>query len=115
MIYGFKPKDDGHELATLSLEIGIRVLNCAVSGCLIETQRPLLIGRVATLQIKLSGGTFEETVQVVRCQEITGGSGVYHVGTRFLSTTPATTESLRYLFRREVGVVGASLWLSDKT
>ena len=89
------------------------MLNCGASGCLVETQRPLPVGRVATLHIVLSGGKFEETVQVVRCQEITG-SGVYHVGTRFLSTTPASTESLRYLFRREVGVVGASLWLSDK-
>ncbi|HET9832288.1 MAG TPA: PilZ domain-containing protein [Vicinamibacterales bacterium] len=110
MIYGFRPKD---ELATLSSEMSIRVLNCGASGCLIETQRPLPIGRAATLQIKLSGAVFEETVQVVRCQEITGGSGVYHVGTRFLNTTPATTESLRYLFRREVGAVGASLVLSD--
>jgi len=110
MIFGFKPRD---QFATLSSEIGIRVLNCGASGCLVETQRPLPVGRVATLHIALSGGKFEETVQVVRCQEITG-SGVYHVGTRFLSTTPASTESLRYLFRREVGVVGASLWLSDK-
>ena len=110
MIFGFTPRD---QFATLSSEIGIRVLNCGASGCLVETQRPLPVGRVATLHIVLSGGKFEETVQVVRCQEITG-AGVYHVGTRFLSTTPASTESLRYLFRREVGVVGASLWLSDK-
>jgi hypothetical protein len=112
MIFEFKPKD-GQELATLSSEITIRVLNCGLSGCLVETRRPLPIGRVATLQIKLSGAEFEETVQVVRCQEISGGSGVYHVGTRFLNTTPISTESLRYLFRREAGSVGASLRLSD--
>jgi hypothetical protein len=110
MIHEFKPKDEPAELATLSLEMSIRVLNCAASGCLVETRRALPVGRVATLRITLSAGTFEETVQVVRCQEITG-SGIYHIGTHFLSTTPASTESLRYLFRREAGVIGASLCL----
>ncbi len=113
MIHEFRRRDEPSEFATLSTEMRIRVLNCAASGCLVETRRALPVGRVATLHITLSAGTFEEAVQVVRCQEITGGSGVYHVGTHFLATTPASTESLRYLFRREAGVIGGSLCLRE--
>jgi hypothetical protein len=105
MIYGFNPSEraDRHEIAALTTDIRIRVLNVSAAGCLVETSRPLEIGSVATLRITFSGGDFEEIVQIVRCQEITGGGAVYHVGTTFLTTTPPSIESLRYLIRRESG------------
>jgi PilZ domain len=109
MIYGFDASNrQDEEVGTLATDICIRVLNCAASGCLVESTRPLPVGSVATLRIRLSGGEFEETVQVVRCQQIAGGS-VYHVATQFLPTSPATLESLRYLIRREAGHLGG--WL----
>jgi hypothetical protein len=109
MIYGFDASDQAdEEVGTLTSDICIRVLNCAASGCLVESTRPLAVGSVATLRIRLSGGEFEETVQVVRCQQIAGGS-VYHVATQFLPTSPASFDSLRYLIRREAGHLGG--WL----
>jgi hypothetical protein len=105
MIYGFdaRRRAERHEVATLTTDLRVRVLNVSAAGCLVETSRPLEVGTVATLQLAFAGGDFEDTVQIVRCQEITGAGAVYHVGTTFLTTTPPSIESLRYLIRREAG------------
>jgi PilZ domain-containing protein len=103
MIYGFDASDraDSDEIASLTTEVRVRVLNVSAVGCLVETNRALEIGSAGTLRLVFSGGDFEDTVQIVRCQEITGGGSVYHVGLTFLTTTPPSIESLRYLIRRE--------------
>ena len=104
MIYGFDDRDASrrHDLATLATDIRVRVLNVSAAGCLLETNRELEIGTVATLRLTFAGGDFEDTVQVVRCQEIKGAA-VYQVGTTFLTTAAPSIESLRYLIRREAG------------
>jgi hypothetical protein len=102
-------RDEQNDIAGLTTDLRVRVLNCGPSGCLVETTRALPVGSVARLRITFSGGDFEDTVQVVRCQEITGAGAVYHVGTEFLTTTPPSVESLRYLIRRETGQLGG--WL----
>ncbi len=113
MIYGFdgSTREEPDEIGALTTDIRIRVLNCSASGCLVESVRPLELGTVARLRIIVSGDTFEEIVQVVRCQKILG-AGVYHVGTDFLTTTPPCAESLRYLLRREFGRLAG--WLQTQ-
>jgi hypothetical protein len=103
MICGFNASDRSgrEELAAITTDIRVRVLNVGPTGCLVETDRPIDIGSAATLRIHFAGGDFEDTVQIVRCQEITGAGAVYHVGVAFLTTTPPSIESLRYLIRRE--------------
>ena len=91
-----------HDLVALATDIRVRLLNVSAAGCLVETQRQLEVGTVATLRLTFAGGDFEDTVQVVRCQEIKGAS-VYQVGTTFLTTAAPSVESLRYLIRRESG------------
>src|SRR5829696_8537510 len=105
MTYGFNASNRAasHELAAVTTDVRVRILNVSAAGCLVEASKPLEIGSVATLQIKFAGGDFEDTVQIVRCQEITGTGAVYHIGTKFLTTTPPSIESLRYLIRRESG------------
>ena len=105
MIYGFdaRAKAPRHELAALTADVRVRILNVGAAGCLVEASRPIEIGSVATLRITFAGGDFEDTVQIVRCQEITGAGAVYHVGTIFLATSPPSIESLRYLLRRDSG------------
>ena len=104
MIHGFDDQDASrpHDLATLATDIRVRVLNVSAAGCLLETSRELEIGTVATLRLTFEGGDFEDTVQVVRCQEIKGAA-VYQVGTAFLTTAAPSIESLRYLIRRQEG------------
>ena len=91
-----------HDLLALATDIQVRLLNVSAAGCLVETKRQLEVGTVATLRLTFAGGDFEDTVQVVRCQEIKGAS-VYQVGTTFLTTAAPSVESLRYLIRRESG------------
>jgi hypothetical protein len=114
MIHGLEraKRDDEQELAALATDLRVRVLNCAASGCLVESSRPLVVGSVATLRIAVLGGEFEDTVQVVRCQEITGGGAVYHIGAEFLPTAPPWAGTLRYLMRRETGDLKG--WLMNR-
>lgn len=106
-------REQGTEMATLTTDLRIRVLNCSGAGCLLESTQALDVGTIAQLRITFSNGDFEDTVQVVRCQPITGGPGVYHIGTTFLATTPPSLESLRYFIRRETGSVGGWLRLEE--
>ncbi len=68
-------RTERHEVASLTTDMRVRVLNVSAVGCLVETTRPLEIGTVATLRITFAGGDFEDTVQIVRCQEIGMGTG----------------------------------------
>lgn len=104
MSYGCDERDrtKRHDLVALATDIRVRLLNVSAAGCLVETQRQLEVGTVATLRLTFAGGDFEDTVQVVRCQEIKGAA-VYQVGTTFLTTAAPSAESLRYLIRRESG------------
>jgi hypothetical protein len=113
MIYGFDRSqlEDG-ELASLTKELRVRVLNFSASGCLLETNGAVDIGTVAILRIAFGGEEFSDAVQVLRCQAIVG-SGTHHVGTQFLSTTPPYAGTLRYLMRREVNRVTG--WLATKS
>ena len=103
MIYGFDRSqlDDG-ELAALTREIRVRVINLSATGCLLETNASVQIGTVAVLRISFGGEEFSDAVRVIRCQSIVGAGHIYHVGTEFLSTTPPYADTLRYLMRREV-------------
>jgi hypothetical protein len=94
------------EIGAITMEINVRVLNCGSTGCLVESSRPLAVASVATLRLRFAGGGFEDIVQIVRCQDITG-TGVYHVGAEFLTTAPPSVHSLRYLIRRESGQINA--------
>jgi hypothetical protein len=96
----------GREVASLTTDIRVRLLNVSAAGCLIETRRALEIGSVATLSINVAGADFEDTVQIVRCQEITGAGAIFHLGATFLTTAAPSIESLRYLFRRQSDSVG---------
>ncbi len=94
------------EVASLATDIRVRVLNVSGVGCLIETRRALEVGTVATLRINFAGGDFEDSVQIVRCQEINGAGLVFHLGAAFLTIAAPSIESLRYLIRRQSGPIG---------
>jgi hypothetical protein len=99
------------EPARLIHDHRVRVLNCSATGCLLETQRPLPVNTVATLQVLLGGRPLEDVVQIVRCQAIPEGGNVHHVATRFLSVAPLVAGSLRYLLRHQISELAG--WLSE--
>jgi hypothetical protein len=54
------------------------------------------VGTVARLRVLFSGREFDDTIQIVRCERIVGDIPIYHVGAKFLSTTPPYVGSLRH-------------------
>jgi hypothetical protein len=96
-------RHDGHSviaagperLGVLTRTCQMRVLNCSVSGCLIETNCRIEIGAIATVRVVIDGHRFTDEVKVVRCQLIAGAGSVYHVGALFLWTHPPDAHSLR--------------------
>jgi hypothetical protein len=93
------PLPDGHDeqsqLGVLTRERPVRLLNCSVSGCLIETNWRLQIGAIASIRVVINGRELADDVQIVRCQPIAGAGDTFHVGAQFLWTRPLHGRSLR--------------------
>ena len=73
----------------------MRVLNCSVSGCLLETNCRIDAGAVASIRVVIDGRALVDDVQIVRCQRIAGAGSVYHIGAQFLWTSPPGARSIR--------------------
>src|SRR5258706_7653161 len=63
MIYGFD-HPAGEQLAALTRELQVRLLNCSGAACLVETNQPVSVGTVAVLQISFGGLEYDDAVQV---------------------------------------------------
>lgn len=93
------------DVAALTTQFRVRVLNCSAAGCLLETNWPLAVGTVGKLRVLFDGKEFDDPIQVVRCALIQGTGVVHHVGARFLSMTPPYAGTLRYMMRRDAGAL----------
>lgn len=80
-------------------EFQARLLNFSLSGCLVETSARLAVGTVATLRVVVDGQEVADDIEIVRCDPLAGAGPLYHVGARFLWTTPPATGTLRSMFR----------------
>lgn len=87
------------QLGVLTRERHIRLLNCSVTGCLLETNCRLPIGAIASIRVTIQGRELTDDVQIVRCQAIAGAGERYHVGAEFLWTQPLGRRSLRGALR----------------
>jgi hypothetical protein len=82
-------------LGVLTRVCQMRVLNCSVSGCLLETNCRIDVGAIASIRVVIGGRELVDDVQVVRCQPIAGSGSVYHIGAQFLWTSPPSARSIR--------------------
>ena len=71
-----------------------RVIDTSESGCLIEIRRRLDVGTVGTRQLQLGAAEFRVHFEVVRCQAVERAGSLYHMGVRFLWTTPRHVGSI---------------------
>ena len=97
------------QLGVLTRERQVRLLNCSVSGCLLETNSRLPVGAIASIRVTIEGRELRDDVQVVRCQPIAGAGETYHVGAQFLWTQPLQRESLRSALRATRGEMVVTL------
>ncbi|HEY7189002.1 MAG TPA: hypothetical protein VH436_20735 [Vicinamibacterales bacterium] len=82
-------------LGVLTRVCQMRVLNCSVTGCLLETNCRIEIGAIASIRVVIEGRELVDDVQIVRCQLIAGSGSVYHIGAQFLWTSPPDSRSIR--------------------
>lgn len=91
------------QLGVLTRERQVRLLNCSVSGCLLEMNARVPVGAIASIHITIEGRELSDDVQIVRCQPIAGAGDKYHVGAQFLWTQPLMKQSLRSALRAARG------------
>jgi hypothetical protein len=106
------PRASSDAPGRLIYECRVRVLNCSVAGCLLETTRPAAVNSVAMLHVSFGGKIFEDAVEVVRCGVISVGANIHHIAARFLSVAPPYAGSLRYLMRTEISELAG--WLDRR-
>ena len=91
-----KPDD----LAVLTREVHIRLLNCSGTGCLVETNVPLAVSTVGVLTLQFEGNHFTDAVLVAWCGAVSGGGPTYRAGLRFVWTAGIPPDSLRMMAHR---------------
>jgi hypothetical protein len=99
------------QLGVMTRERQVRLLDCSVSGCLLETSWRLPVGAIASIRVTIDGRELTDDVQIVRCQPIAGAGDTYHVGAQFLWTQPLIEQSLRSALRVARGELAATIEL----
>ena len=97
------------QLGVLTRERQVRLLNCSVSGCLLETNCRLPIGAIGSIRVTIDGRELADDVQITRCQPIAGAGDTFHVGAQFLWTQPLVRQSLRSALRATAGEFVATI------
>ncbi len=89
-------------IGVLSRELRIRIVNCSLSGCLLESNASLPIGTVAALTLRIGDHEFKDDVRVVRCQPIAGAGSLHHIGAELLWTALPGRHSLRLALQQRL-------------
>ena len=110
MIYGFERPDAGDsQLAALTKEVRVRILNCSATGCLVESNGAIPVGTVGLLRVAFDGSQFEAPCRLCGANQSLAQVVYVRVGTKFLSTTPPSADTLRHAIRRDLGKLAG--WL----
>jgi hypothetical protein len=89
-------------LAVLTREVRIRLVNCSLSGCLLEANASLPVGTVAALTLRIGEHEFRDDVRVVRCQAIAGAGSRHLIGAQLVWTAVPGQQSLRLALQRRL-------------
>jgi PilZ domain len=103
------PKKMSAVEGALTRELSVRVINISGSGCLVESQRRLEVGTIGKLRLQLGVEECGDDIEVVRCETVEGARSIYHVGMRFLLTTPRNPGSIRYAVSRHAAGLALQL------
>jgi hypothetical protein len=100
--YTNQPVHAAQSFAVLTREVRIRIVNCSLSGVLLETNASLAVGTVAALTLRIGEHEFKDDVRVVRCQPIAGAGPLHHVGAELLWTAFPGQHSLRLAMQQRL-------------
>lgn len=82
--------------AMLMRELRARIVEISESGCLIETDRPLGVATVGTLQLHLGDTDCRDDFEVMDCKPLARARSLYLAEVRFLWTTPRLAGTIRH-------------------
>lgn len=74
-------------------EFRVRLLECSVGGCLLESGSAIPAGTTGALSFPIDGRLYVEQAQIVRSQQIAGGA--FHVAARIVDAAAPGKRSLR--------------------
>ena len=99
--------------AVLMREHLMRIVDISRSGCLIESRQRVEVGTVGRLRLRLGPEECTDDIEVVRCDAVGLGQVAYHIGVRFLWTTPRQPGTIREAVTRHVEDVNTArtAWL----
>lgn len=80
--------------ATLVAQLPLVVVDISTGGCLLESRRPVDVGRLGTVRLALNGRWYVEDVRVMRCDPTPGGT-TFHIGAAFIGKRRLPDQSLR--------------------
>ncbi len=101
--YTNQPMHAAQSLAVLTRELRIRIVNCSLSGVLLEANASLAVGTVAALTLRIGEHEFKDDVRVVRCQSIAGAGSLHQIGAELLWTAVPGQHSLRLAMQQRLG------------
>lgn len=84
-------------VAVLGREVAVRLLDISASGCLLECNSRLDVGRHGSLRVKYLDAEFTDDVRIMRCTEAPGSSALYLAGAEFVWTAAPHAGSLRLI------------------
>jgi hypothetical protein len=87
------PLVDG--FGTIRRDVGVRLLNISMSGCLLEIAAALPLGLVGTLHVTIGTTEYSDLVRVVRCQSVAGAGERHRIGVQFVWADVPAERSLR--------------------
>jgi hypothetical protein len=90
-----QPMQTAQSVAVLTRELRIRIINCSLSGVLLEANASLAVGTVAALTLRIGDHEFKDDVRVIRCESIAGAGSLHHIGAELLWTALPGRHSLR--------------------
>ena len=90
-----------HDLvAVLGREVGVRLVDISMSGCLLESGSRLEEGTTGLLRVVFEDEHYMDDVRIMRCRESEGSGALYQLGAEFLWTTNPRERSLRRIITR---------------
>lgn len=90
----------GDLAAVLGREVAVSLVDISASGCLLESDRRLVVGTTGSLRVLFEGTVYSDDVRIIRCCECEGSSRPYQFGAEFLWTNSLRDQSLRRVVSR---------------
>lgn len=87
----------GTSVGFVRRDFAVELLNISRSGCLLESDKPIAAGTLATVTVEMDGESYSDDVRVARCLEIPGAGERHHVGVQFVALRVPSQRSLRFL------------------